>query len=193
MAHAANDNTVLVVGSAPQYPQGVIDPIEAIAAIATERGISCHVDAVHGRHHPPHVERLGYAIPPWSFRRRRDLDLGRPPQVRLHRKGRIGARAPDARLRAHPDVLHRRLARRCVWLLCRPRHEVGRSVGGGLGGDAAPRPGRLPASHRQARGATERLIGAIRSIPGLVVRGEPAATLVAFGSEDDALDVFAIG
>ena len=45
----------------------------------------------------------------------------------------------------------------------------------------------------EARGATERLIGAIRSIPGLVVRGEPAATLVAFGSEDDGLDVFAVG
>ena len=41
--------------------------------------------------------------------------------------------------------------------------------------------------------AAERLIDAIRSIPGLVVRGEPAATLVAFGSEDEALDVFAIG
>jgi glutamate/tyrosine decarboxylase-like PLP-dependent enzyme len=45
----------------------------------------------------------------------------------------------------------------------------------------------------EARSAAERLIDAIRSIPGLVVRGEPAATLVAFGSEDEALDVFAIG
>lgn len=34
MADAITDNTVLVVGSAPQYPQGVVDPIEAIAALA---------------------------------------------------------------------------------------------------------------------------------------------------------------
>ena len=68
MADAVNDNTVLVVGSAPQYPQGVIDPIEAIAAIATERAISCHVDACMGGITLPMLERLGYPIPPWSFR-----------------------------------------------------------------------------------------------------------------------------
>ncbi len=45
----------------------------------------------------------------------------------------------------------------------------------------------------EARRATEELIAAVRSIPGLVVRGEPIATLVAFGSEDDELDVFALG
>ena len=40
MAAAVDDNTVLLVGSAPQYPQGVVDPIEAIAAIAAERDIN---------------------------------------------------------------------------------------------------------------------------------------------------------
>ncbi|MDQ3107440.1 MAG: aminotransferase class V-fold PLP-dependent enzyme, partial [Actinomycetota bacterium] len=39
MAAAITDNTVLVVASAPQYPQGVIDPIGAVAALAEERGI----------------------------------------------------------------------------------------------------------------------------------------------------------
>ena len=34
MASLVNDNTVLMVGSAPQYPQGVIDPIPEIAAVA---------------------------------------------------------------------------------------------------------------------------------------------------------------
>src|SRR5882672_8049031 len=43
MAAAVNDSTVLVVGSAPQYPQGVVDPIAAIAALAADRAISCHV------------------------------------------------------------------------------------------------------------------------------------------------------
>src|SRR5688572_26861721 len=33
MADAVDDDTVLIVGSAPQYPQGVIDPIADIAAV----------------------------------------------------------------------------------------------------------------------------------------------------------------
>ena len=37
MADVIDDDTVLVVGSAPQYPQGVIDPIPGIAALAAER------------------------------------------------------------------------------------------------------------------------------------------------------------
>ena len=68
MAAAANDNTVLVVGSAPQYPQGVIDPIPAIAALAREVGANCHVDACMGGFVLPFAELLGRDVPPWDFR-----------------------------------------------------------------------------------------------------------------------------
>jgi len=67
MTAAVDDNTVLVVGSAPQYPQGVIDPIEAIAAIAAERDINCHVDGCMGGVSLTYLKRLGYAIPAWNF------------------------------------------------------------------------------------------------------------------------------
>lgn len=68
MSAAINDNTVLVVGSAPQYPQGVIDDIPAIAALAAERDINCHVDACMGGFVLPFAERIGRAVPPWDFR-----------------------------------------------------------------------------------------------------------------------------
>ena len=48
MEAAIDDNTVLVVGSAPQYPQGVIDPIPELASIAATRDINFHVDACMG-------------------------------------------------------------------------------------------------------------------------------------------------
>jgi hypothetical protein len=48
MAAAVNANTVLLVASAPQYPQGVIDPVTEIAALAAARDINCHVDACMG-------------------------------------------------------------------------------------------------------------------------------------------------
>lgn len=68
MADAVNHNTVLVVGSAPQYPQGVIDPIADIAAVAAEAGANCHVDGCMGGYVLPFAERLGREVPPWDFR-----------------------------------------------------------------------------------------------------------------------------
>jgi sphinganine-1-phosphate aldolase len=68
MAAHVGDNTVLVVGSAPQYPQGVIDPIPEIAALAGSVDASCHVDACMGGFVLPFAERLGRAIAPWDFR-----------------------------------------------------------------------------------------------------------------------------
>ncbi len=68
MARVVNANTVLVVGSAPQYPQGVVDPIPEIAALAARVGANCHVDACMGGFVLPFAELLGRAVPPWDFR-----------------------------------------------------------------------------------------------------------------------------
>lgn len=65
---AVTPDTVLIVGSAPQYPQGVIDDIPAIAALAAGAGANCHVDACMGGFVLPFAERLGRAVPPWDFR-----------------------------------------------------------------------------------------------------------------------------
>lgn len=68
MRAAITDNTVLLVGSAPAYTHGGVDPIEEIAALATERGILCHVDACVGGFFLPFVEQLGDPLPLWDFR-----------------------------------------------------------------------------------------------------------------------------
>jgi glutamate/tyrosine decarboxylase-like PLP-dependent enzyme len=61
-------NTVMIVGSAPPYPHGVMDPITDIAALATKKGVWCHVDACLGGFFLPFAEKLGRPIPPWDFR-----------------------------------------------------------------------------------------------------------------------------
>jgi len=43
-----DDDVALVVVSAPAYPSGALDPIRAVAAAASARGICCHVDACFG-------------------------------------------------------------------------------------------------------------------------------------------------
>jgi sphinganine-1-phosphate aldolase len=67
-AAALDERTALVVGSAPCYPYGVVDPIPELAALAGERGALCHVDACLGGWLLPFLERLGEPIPPWDFR-----------------------------------------------------------------------------------------------------------------------------
>ncbi|NNC80156.1 MAG: aspartate aminotransferase family protein [Acidimicrobiales bacterium] len=68
MAEQVNENTVLVVGSAPQYPQGVLDPIAELAELAATVDANMHVDACMGGFVLPFVERAGVEIEPWDFR-----------------------------------------------------------------------------------------------------------------------------
>ena len=56
---AMTPNTMLLVASAPAYPQGVVDPVTEIAALAAARDINCHVDACMGGITLPMLERLG--------------------------------------------------------------------------------------------------------------------------------------
>ena len=58
----------MVVGSAPTYPQGVVDPITEIAALAQRRGILCHVDACMGGFLLPFLSELGRFDEPFDFR-----------------------------------------------------------------------------------------------------------------------------
>ena len=68
MAEAVTDRTVLVVGSAPQFPQGVVDPLPEIAQLAATVDANCHVDACMGGFVLPFAEMLGRPVPPWDFR-----------------------------------------------------------------------------------------------------------------------------
>ena len=61
-------NTVALVGSAPNYAHGVIDPIEELAEIAEANDIGLHVDGCLGGWILPWGERLGYPVPRFDFR-----------------------------------------------------------------------------------------------------------------------------
>ena len=63
-----NANTIAIVGSAPNYAHGVIDPIDELGLIALDRGLGLHVDGCLGGFILPWGERLGYSIPRFDFR-----------------------------------------------------------------------------------------------------------------------------
>ena len=66
-AEVVGGRTALVVGSAPCYPYGVIDPIGELAGLAAARGTLCHVDACLGGWLLPFWEEIGEPVPPWNF------------------------------------------------------------------------------------------------------------------------------
>jgi sphinganine-1-phosphate aldolase len=68
VADAVDDRTVVVVGSAPSYPYGTIDPIAELSGLALERGIGFHTDACLGGFVLPWAERLGHEVPLFDFR-----------------------------------------------------------------------------------------------------------------------------
>ncbi len=194
-ADLVNDRTVLVVGSAPQYPQGVIDPIPELAALAASVGANFHTDACMGGFVLPFMEMLGHPIPPWDFRVEgvtsisADVHkLGYAPKgasVILHRTKDLRRHQTFVfedwlgGFYASPNMQGTRpaLPMACAWAIL---HHLG--VDG------------YCALTRTTIETRVKLVGGVRAIPGLTVLGEPEAQLVAIAAEDpEVLDVFAVG
>ena len=185
-----DDNTVLLVGSAPQYPQGVIDPIAAIAALGQQRQINVHVDACMGGVTLPYLERLGETIPPWDFR----LEGVTSISIDLHK---YGYTAKGASVIIYRDKVQRSYQTFVTdkWLggVYGSSGMLGTKSGGPiaaawavmhyLGDDGYLR------LTSDARTTCLQLAEAISKIPELEIRAWPASTLVSFGVADSAASI----
>ncbi|PGH01809.1 sphinganine-1-phosphate aldolase [Blastomyces parvus] len=58
-----NPNTVLLVGSAPNYPHGIVDDIPALSRLAVKHKIPLHVDCCLGSFVIAFLKRAGYPSP----------------------------------------------------------------------------------------------------------------------------------
>ena len=188
-----NENTVLMVGSAPNYPFGTVDPIPELAAIAQERGISFHTDGCLGGFMLPFWERLGEPVPPFDFRVPGVTTISadvhkygyctKGASVILHRD--------DAMLKQHqlffydqwPGGIYASLAMAgakpaapiaAAWAVMNYHGEEG-----------------YVRQARRVRDTTRKLQEGIAAIDGLHVWGEPVMSVFSFGSDRD--DIFAIG
>ena len=68
MEKAISKNTILLIGSAPSYPHGLVDPIPEIAALAKKNNLLCHVDSCIGGFILPFVKKLGYPLVDFDFK-----------------------------------------------------------------------------------------------------------------------------
>ncbi|MDB5443783.1 MAG: putative sphingosine-phosphate lyase [Phenylobacterium sp.] len=83
MAAAADAATVMIVGSAPNFPYGLIDPVEALSELAQRRDLWLHVDACVGGYLAPFVRMNGADIAPFDF----ELPGVRSMSADLHKYG----------------------------------------------------------------------------------------------------------
>jgi glutamate/tyrosine decarboxylase-like PLP-dependent enzyme len=186
-----------VVGSAPQYPQGVIDPIPELAALAAEAGANFHTDACMGGFVLPFMEMLGHDVPPWDFRVEGVTSIS----ADLHKLG----YAP----KGASVIVHRTKELRRYQTFVFDDWLGGFYASPGLQGS---RPGLQMATawavmhHLGVEGykkltattidAVQRMNAGIRGIDGLAVLGQPEAhitTIAAAPDRADGVDVFALG
>lgn len=71
VARLVNRNTVLLVGSAPNYPHGIMDDIAGLSRLALRHKIPLHVDACLGSFIVAFLDKSGVhkkPVPPFDFR-----------------------------------------------------------------------------------------------------------------------------
>ncbi|MDE2334026.1 MAG: aspartate aminotransferase family protein [Rhodospirillales bacterium] len=67
MAAAIDRDTMMLVGSVPCFPFGVIDPIGELSELASSRDLWLHVDACVGGYLAPFARAAGHPVPPFDF------------------------------------------------------------------------------------------------------------------------------
>ena len=190
MARALNDNTIMLVGSAPPYAHGVTDPITELAALAETHGLWLHVDGCLGGFIFPFARKLGFPIP--------DFDFAIPGvtsiSVDLHKYG-YAAKGVSALLFRDAKLEgYRRFSYESLHGLYSTPNITGSRSGGAVASAWAVmqylgEEGYLK-SVECILGIKQRLMDGIRAIDGLEIWGEPHAYHFGFGS--NSFDVFAV-
>ena len=188
-----DDQTALVVGSAPNYPFGTVDPIPELSALAAERSISFHTDACLGGFLLPFYERLAEPVPPFDFRVPGVTTLS----ADVHKYGYC---TKGASVILHRDAEH--LKKYQLFFFdqwpggsyasfamagARPAAPIAAAwaILNHLGEDG------YVAQATRIRDTTRQLRAGIEAIPGLRVWGKPVMSVFSFGS--DAHDIMAVG
>lgn len=190
MARACDDNTIMLVGSAPSFPYGLIDPIAELGKVAEDKHIWLHVDACVGGYIAPFVRMNGADIPPFDF----EVPGVHSMSADLHKYGYCAKGASTVLFRS--EDLHRHMIFDCDdW-------PGGRMITPTLAGT---RPGGAISAawavmnylgvegyrqkQKQVTDAREAVEAGVRKL-GFEILGKPQLGIVAFSHPD--VDVFAV-
>jgi sphinganine-1-phosphate aldolase len=193
VARRIGRRTIGLVGSAPQYAHGVIDPIAGLGELAARHRLPLHVDACLGGFVLPWIERLGRPVPPWDFR----VPAVTSISADLHKFGYAGKGASVLLWRSMDLMRHQffvasdfpgGIYASPTLLGTRPGGPIAAAWAAlrGLGAE-----GYLELT-RAALAAADTLRDGIRAIPGLALLGQPDATIVAYGAAPGGPDIYAL-
>lgn len=189
VARLINSNTVLLVGSAPNFPHGIIDDISALSKLALKKRIPLHVDCCLGSFLVPFLDKAGFETVPFDFRLKGVTSIS----CDTHKYG----FAP----KGNSTVLYRTQALRAYQYFVDPSWSGGVYASPGMAGS---RPGALIAacwaslvsvgeagyleSCKQIVGTAKKLINHINTSPALSaeleILGNPLVSVVAFRSRN---------
>lgn len=194
LRRAVTPDTIMVVASLPSDSRGMCDDVPAIAAIARERGLWCHVDACLGGFLVPYLKRLGHALPDFDFR----VPGVRSISLDQHKYGYAPTGISTLVLRDAGDLTHQRFdfsdwdgpAKSYT-------HFAGtRPIEAAVAAWASQRQlgdtGYLERA-RLVQHHTELLFDAVATLPGAVMLNRPEAGAVHFAVENVPLDALADG
>jgi glutamate/tyrosine decarboxylase-like PLP-dependent enzyme len=189
---AVTPNTILLVGSAPSYPQGVVDPIAELAEIAQNQGILFHTDACVGGFMLPFVHKLGYGIPGFDFHVPGVTSLS----VDLHKYG-YAAKGASVILYRNSELRRHQFFIQTEWsggIYASPTM-TGTRPGGAIAAAWAimnflGEEGYLDIAGKVMESSTALKKG-INAIEGVKILGDPPMSILAIGS--DSLNIYEIG
>lgn len=189
-----NRNTVMVLGSAPAYPHGTIDPIEAMGKLAARMRIPLHVDACVGGFILPFMEMNGRSLPPWDYRVPGVTSIS----ADIHKYGYAAKGASTISYR-NLDYLKHQMFVYTEWpggVFASPAL-LGTRPGGAYAAAWAAMQHFGESGYRELAARTMEAFDAIRAgvaaMPELYVMGEPSGPLLGFGARDAAVNIFAVG
>ena len=189
-----NRNTVMILGSAPEYPSGLIDPIEAMAAIALRHGVPMHVDACVGGFILPFMEMNGVPLPPWDYRVPGVTSIS----ADIHKYGYAAKGASTITYRSLDYLKHQMFV--CQdWpggVFASPAL-LGTRPGGAYAAAWAAMQHFGRSGYRKLAADTLEAFGCIRdginAMPELQVLGDPKGPLLSYVSRDAGVNMFAVG
>lgn len=189
-----NSNTIAIVGSAPQYPQGVIDPIEELSKIALEKNVPLHVDACVGGFLLPFLEKIDVKIPAWNFKVPGVTSIS----ADIHKYG-YAPKGASVILYRDMSYLKHQFFIEENWsggVYASPAMP-GTKSGGSIAGAWAVlnhfgEEGYLDLAKR-THAVTQKFLKGIAAIPGLEIVGKPDMTIFAYTSNDPKVNIYAVG
>lgn len=191
MRALVDENTFLIVASAPCFPHGVIDPISEVSELAVETGKWLHVDACVGGWVAPFFERIGRGTPIFDFR----LPGVRSMSADLHKFGFAPKPSSTVFFRDGED-LERSIFRLGSWpsgMYTTATMSGSRPAGAVAGAWAVLNHLGIEGYSRAARNLaamTDRYVEGIAAIEGLEFWAKPDVTILNFGSNE--VDIFAV-